>query len=306
MTDRSAGTPPRVLVLGATGMLGAMVTDVLARDASFALTVTARDPARSGIAGPASAVPCIAFDAERDALPDLRGFDWVINCIGIIKPYIKDDDAASTQRAVRVNALLPHLLADAAAAAGVRVLQIATDCVYSGRTGLYEESALHDALDVYGKSKSLGEVSSAAMHHLRCSIIGPEVHGHVSLLDWFRGQATGATLTGFTNHLWNGVTTYHYARLCAGIIRHGVTLPIRLHVVPTGLVTKAAMLEGFAAAYQRPDLDIRHGEAATVIDRTVQTAYPDTNLAVWRAAGYDTPPTFAEMIAELAAHPFNV
>jgi len=286
-------------------MLGAMVADVLSREPSIALTVTARNPARPGVAGASAALPCITFDAERDPLPDLRAYDWVINAIGIIKPYIKDDDAASTERALRVNALLPHLLAAAAAAAGVRVLQIATDCVYTGRTGMYTETALHDALDVYGKTKSLGEVPGTTMHHLRCSIIGPELQGHVSLLDWFRKQPTGATLTGFVNHRWNGVTTYHYARLCAGIITHGLAVPPRLHVVPTGLVTKAAMLEGFAAAYGRMDLDIRHGEAQTVADRTVQTEHVEINATVWRAAGYATPPTFHEMIAELAAHPFN-
>ena len=64
-----ARAPHRVLVLGATGMLGAMVTDVLSRDPSFAVTVTARDLVRPGVAGPASTVPCITFDAERDPLP---------------------------------------------------------------------------------------------------------------------------------------------------------------------------------------------------------------------------------------------
>lgn len=296
----------KVLVLGGTGMLGAMVADVLARDPGLDVTVTARE--RNGVEGSASRLPCLRFDAEVDpgAIASLAGgFPWIINAIGIIKPYIKDDRPEQTERAVRVNALFPHLLARAAEASGARVLQIATDCVYSGQAGRYREDASHDALDVYGKSKSLGEVPSPAMHHLRCSIIGPELKGHVSLLDWFRGQAEGAQLTGYANHQWNGVTTYHFARICQGIIRENLPLPIRQHVVPEGLVTKADMLETFARVYGRGDLEIRRGQATTVVDRTLETGNTDLNRILWRAAGYETPPTFQAMMEELAAHPFN-
>lgn len=298
----------KVLVLGGTGMLGAMVTDVLARDPELSLTVTARGGRREGVRGPAAEVPCLAFDAEAD--PEairsvIQGFVWVVNAIGIIKPYIKDDQPAQTERALRVNGLFPHRLALAAEAGGAQVLQIATDCVYSGSRGAYRENAPQDALDVYGKSKSLGEVPGPAMHHLRCSIIGPELKGHVSLLDWFLGQAQGAQLTGYGNHRWNGVTTYHFARLCQGVIRKGLGLPLRQHVIPSGLVTKAEMLQTFATVYDRADLQIRVGEAATVIDRTLETDSEALNQALWQAAGYAVPPTFQEMMAELAAHPFN-
>lgn len=299
----------RVLLLGGTGMLGAMVADVLARDPKIRLSVTARNPARDGIAGPARQAACAPLDAEadRDELPALLapGFDWIVNAIGVIKPYIKDTDPVATERAVRVNGLFPHRLARAARAAHAPVLQIATDCVYSGKVGKYPEDAEHDALDVYGKSKSLGEVPVEGMHHLRCSIIGPEVTNHRSLLDWFLGQAHGAQLTGYSNHLWNGVTTYHYARLCQGIIHGNLTLPSRVHVIPTGAVTKAEMLETFAEIYGRSDLQIKRGEAAVVIDRTLSTQDPALNQAMWAAAGYATPPTFRQMMTELAGHPFN-
>jgi dTDP-4-dehydrorhamnose reductase len=298
----------RVLVLGGTGMLGAMVADVLSRDPKIALTVTARKE-RAGLAGPARAATCLPLDAEsdQDALPAVLagGFDWIINAIGVIKPYCKDGDPVGSERAVRVNGLFPYRLARAAGAAGIPVLQIATDCVYSGQAGKYPEDAPHDALDVYGKSKSLGEVPVPTMHHLRCSIIGPEVTGHLSLLDWFRGQAQGAQLTGYANHLWNGVTTYHYARLCQGVIHSGQRPAARQHVIPTGMVTKAEMLETFAEVYGRKDLTIKRGEAAVVIDRTLSTQDEAANRALWSAAGYATPPSFGQMMTELAAHPFN-
>lgn len=296
----------RILVLGGTGMLGSMVVDALTMAGGHTIVATARDAntaawGRSKI----DQAEWRVFDAQgvdpESALRSLLlGFDWIINAIGIIKPLIRDDNAAEVERAIRVNALLPHLLARQAESLGVKVLQIATDCVYSGAKGRYVEADTHDALDVYGKSKSLGEVRSPSMRHLRCSIIGPEAKGHRSLLDWFRGQPQGATLSGFTNHQWNGVTTLHYARLCVGAITHDVDWPHVRHFVPTGTISKHDMLLEFAKAYGRSDLTINPTEAKVMIDRTLQTSDQTTNAAVWAAAGYATPPTVPRMIEEMA------
>src|SRR5262245_47600681 len=212
--DESVIRKTRVAILGASGMLGAMVADVLAGDSELSVLATVRDPHTRGRF--AALYPTIewrlldadAGDASAIAAA-IAGAAWVVNCIGIIKPYIHDDRADEVERAIRVNALFPHLLGRAAAQAGARVLQIATDCVFSGTTGGYTERSEHDALDVYGKTKSLGEAHLSGMHQLRCSIVGPEGRGHVSLLDWFLGQPRGAEVKGFTNHRWNGVTTLH-------------------------------------------------------------------------------------------------
>ena len=101
------------------------------------------------------------------------------------------------------------------------MIQIATDCVYSGKTGGYNEDSLHDALDAYGKTKSLGEVRSSTFLNIRSSIIGPEINHKVLLLEWFLKQPKGAVLNGFSNHLWNGVTTLQFAELCLTIIKKG-------------------------------------------------------------------------------------
>jgi dTDP-4-dehydrorhamnose reductase len=294
----------KVLVLGASGMLGSMVMKWLGRDIELSLSATVRDsglfPSLKNLA------PCepLVLDVESASVEELtlllRGHDWVINCVGVIKPYIKDDNPVQTQRALRVNALFPHLLAKAAETAGARVLQIATDCTFSGRGRRYEESAPHDALDVYGKTKSLGEVYSPQVHHLRCSIIGPEPKCHVSLLDWFLGQPKGATVNGFTNHDWNGVTTLHYAKICHGILKTDLALPHLLHVVPTGTITKSDLLAAFAAAYRRSDVHINPVEAPTVVDRTLATTQAVLNAEVWRAAGYYEPPSVTQMVQEMA------
>lgn len=252
-----------MIVLGGTGMLGSMVAKTL------------------GVYGTDRA----DLDAERPQYSSYiaEDHDYIVNCIGMIKPYCSDSG-----RAIRVNALFPHYLPEG-------TIQIATDCVYSGMRGKYVETDPHDALDVYGKTKSLGEGSK--LKNLRCSIIGPEVKNHISLLDWFLAQEE--TVNGFTNHLWNGITTYHFAKIVGGIVAEEIELPYLQHIVPADVVTKSELLQIIAKAYKK-DITIRETKAPYTVDRTLSTINPELNLRLWKAAGYDKPPTIREMVEELA------
>ena len=288
-----------------------MVTDCLSRDPSFSVTATVRS---AGLAQRGGArlrnVDWRVLDGDAvnlaEMLSVIDGQDWVINAIGITKPLIHDDLPEEVERAVRINSVLPHLIAQRAEATGARVLQIATDCVYSGATGDYAEDAAHDALDVYGKTKSLGEVHASSVHHLRCSIVGPEAKDHRSLLDWFLGQPTGAKLDGFTNHRWNGVTTLHFAKLCQGVItKQFEGLPHALHVLPRGEITKCDLLSSFARSYHRDDVSIIPTEASQVIDRTLRSEYAELNRDLWRWAGYATVPSIPDMVDELARYEYR-
>jgi dTDP-4-dehydrorhamnose reductase len=284
-------------------MLGSMVVDYLARNDSIEVSATTR-PGPDAAEWP-TRLPAVSWRQFAGAadVSVVDGHDWVINCIGVIKPFIKDSDAVQVAEAIRTNAALPHELARATEGSGTRVIQIATDCVYSGAKGNYVEDDPHDALDVYGKSKSLGEVPVPHFSHIRASIIGPEAGRQRSLLEWFLGQERDARLSGYVNHRWNGVTTLHFAKICEALIG-GAPAPERLHLVPTGEVTKHALLEAFADAYGRSDVSIEPVDAPTVVDRTLATSDPGANAALWRAAGYETAPTVSEMVAELAQHEY--
>jgi dTDP-4-dehydrorhamnose reductase len=292
----------KVLVLGGSGMLGSMVVDVISRESGLAVTASVRSAAMEEALAPRfPGVEFRIFDPAAGVSPELfEGQAWVINAIGITKPLIRDDRADEIDRAIEINARLPYQVAHAARAARAQVLQIATDCVYSGGKGRYVESDVHDALDVYGKSKSLGETFHDNVHHLRCSIIGPEPKDFKFLIEWFRRQPKGSQLNGFMNHQWNGVTTLHFARICLGIITRGVALGHLIHIVPTGTLSKAEMLHQFGRSFSRPDLAIRDVTASTVVDRTLDTNQPDLNREVWNAAGYQEAPSVPDMIQELA------
>ncbi|MGZ6005789.1 MAG: sugar nucleotide-binding protein, partial [Candidatus Saccharimonadales bacterium] len=268
---------PKVVILGSTGMLGAITLDSFVKSKDFEIIATYRDQkeAQAFI----KKYPTVEFrllDAEKDDVDDIakaiHGADWVVNAIGVIKPYIHDDNAQEVERALRINGLFPHLLSKAAEKTGAKILQIATDCVYSGEKGGYIETDLHDALDVYGKTKSLGEAQFGNIYHLRCSIIGPEIKAHLSLMDWFLGQPEGAEVNGFTNHQWNGVTTLHYARVCQGIIKSNIELPRLQHIIPGNLITKSDLLKSFSKEFKRQDIVVNEVEAPKVIDRTLSTS----------------------------------
>lgn len=250
-----------IQILGSTGMLGSMVAKTWPE---------------------ARVIPREVLDAENPSYDWYKDGDWVINCIGKIKPH-----CGNIEKAISVNALFPHTLP-------AKTIQIATDCVYSGRKGNYVETDEHDALDVYGKTKSLGETTF--IRNLRCSIIGPEIKNHISLLDWFLKQDRA---NGFTNHLWNGITTYHFAKIIKGAVSEGIQLPPLQHIVPADKVTKAQLLKIIAKAYGKK-ISITEVEAPEAIDRTLATNNTRLNKKLWEVAGYDTPPTIQDMIEEMS------
>jgi dTDP-4-dehydrorhamnose reductase len=300
----------KLVVLGGSGMLGSMVVDVFQRDPEFELTATVRTPVLASDFG--ARIPDVQwrlFDAAsttKDAcVTAIAGAQWIINAVGITKPYAHDDNPDEVENAIRINSIFPYRLAAAAKETGARVLQIATDCVYSGQKGSYTESDPHDPLDVYGKTKSLGEVLHPGTHCLRCSIIGPEPKASVFLLEWFRRQMHSARVNGFTNHQWNGVTTLQFAKLCMGIIKNDIPLSHLQHVIPTGTISKYEMLQVFGKEFGRTDLQISPTEAKTVVDRTLSTTCEKRNCQLWAAAGYAHPPTVPEMIAELASFEYH-
>ena len=116
---------------------------------------------------------------------DLAKPDAVINGIGIVK---QRDEAKQAVPSIQINALFPHQLADLCVERGLRVIQISTDCVFSGLRGNYSESDVPDPLDLYGRTKLLGELNRPGMLTLRTSIIGWQLNNFSGLLNWFALQ----------------------------------------------------------------------------------------------------------------------
>lgn len=208
----------------------------------------------------------------------IRDFDYILNAIGIIKPYCRDNDPEGCARAMRINGEFPRVMAKALQGAKTKVIQIATDCVYDGADGGYSESSPHNATDVYGKSKSLGEVVDPHFLHIRSSIIGPEHKSKLSLLEWFLSQPKNSEVQGYDHHLWNGVTTLQFAELCEKIILSGAFESLRAksavhHFVPNESVSKYQLLQMMSEVFNHPVKLVRINRDTDAIDRTLSTNF---------------------------------
>lgn len=265
----------RVLVLGTTGMLGWVVHRHLKSFNDLEVMGTTR-----GISNPSENL--LHFNGSSDDLSKLNlgSQDWLINCVGVIKPHCKENDPVGVRNAIEINSRLPWRLAEATKGLNCRIIQIATDCVFSGEKGTYDEGSPHDPRDVYGKSKSLGEVfGHPKFLNVRCSIIGPELKSHLSLLDWFLTQPQGSELKGFTHHSWNGVTTLQFANLCRELITKDHVYDRLMkesgchHFVPNEIVSKFELLRLFNEIYERGYKIVPVDNFGPQVDRTLSTKF---------------------------------
>lgn len=282
----------RVLVVGVTGMLGHAVI----RELSDAPDLDVHGVARS-IEDRAEWFPqrlldritpgvdATRFGRVRQLIDDLRP-DVVINCVGVIKQRPDVQDAVQT---VTLNALFPHLLADACGQLGSRLIHVSTDCVFSGRRGGYVEDDLPDPPDLYGRSKLLGEARGVAALTLRTSIIGHELVTNRSLVDWFLSQR--GQVRGFTRAIYSGVTTVEFARLLRTVILPRTELTGLYHVAAEP-ISKYDLLRLIAEVYGWPGDIVPDDEFAC--DRSMNAD------ALAEATGY-RPPNWPDMIRAMHA-----
>ncbi len=222
-------------------------------------------------------------------------FDIVINCIGVIKPYINESNFKSVENTLKINSLFPHLLSSVFNK-GTHIYQIATDCVYSGKNSFYLENSNHDAEDIYGKSKSLGEVFKSNFFNIRCSIIGEELKNNLSLIEWFKSQDINSSINGFSNHQWNGLTTNAYVKLIESIIINKIKIPNKMHLVPKNYITKYELLSCLIKKYNRNDINLNKINHPQSINRTINTNNKKINNQIWSKSCFKKKLTIEEMI----------
>jgi dTDP-4-dehydrorhamnose reductase len=286
----------KVAVLGSTGMLGSTLTSYLG-DSKYEVIEFNRKGVPVNVKNQALKLD-VSKDFESQSLTFTRNLDFVVNCIGQIKQKINPENVESVKTAEKINSEFPGVLDKFAEENNIKVIQIGTDCVFSGKKGNYSESDEFDADDIYGKTKISGELNSPSAMTLRCSIIGLERVGSFSLLNWLISQPRNATVPGYTNHLWNGLTTLQFAKIVSGIIDQDLFMAGIFHVVPDDYVSKYELLRQIAPCFNRKDLDIVPIENEVSVDRRLITQKEVENLRLWRSANYDKPPTISFMLEE--------
>jgi dTDP-4-dehydrorhamnose reductase len=170
---------------------------------------------------------------------------------------------------IAVNSLFPHTLNAVKNRCGAEVIHITTDCVFNGSKGNYNENDLHDCVDQYGKSKSLGE--NLNLTNIRTSIIGEEQRNKKSLLEWVRSNRN-KTIDGYENHLWNGVTCLELTHIIEMIIaKKNYWNGIR-HVFSPNTVSKYELASTINNIYNL-DIKINKTQAKENCYRNLSTVY---------------------------------
>ena len=274
----------KTLVFGATGLLGREVFRELRNQGLSDLHGTSTK----------SDSDFLQFNVLSD---DLFSFlmahkpTHIVNCIGIIPQNSNHMSGVEYIRQMfKVNSIFPRRLSALAEKFNAQLIQIRTDCVYSGICGDYKEDSLKSPRNIYGISKTLGEVTGLNQQHIRSSIVGYHPNDSTSLFGWFRNLPNSSIVNGYTNHLWNGVPTSTFARLSSNLLLTGGGSSFQTHFVPANGVSKYEMLLLFRNILGRHDIKINPVKSPRKSDRTLNTINPKINRHLWELAGYDFVP----------------
>jgi dTDP-4-dehydrorhamnose reductase len=287
-----------VAVLGSSGMLGSALTSFL-RSEGIDVTEFNRTGKSSEFGNKVNRISIDENLSIRE-ISNLNDFDVVVNAIGVIRQVIDEDSNQAAIMAHTVNSFFPSLLDEFARSSSIPVIQIGTDCVFSGKTGKYAEDNKFEYTDLYSFTKIVGEELSPNTKTLRTSIVGRELKSNHSLLNWVLSQPRDAKINGYVNHNWNGLTTLHYAKIVSGVIKNKNFGSGIQHIVPADIVSKFELIRKIAQAFSRQDLEIMEFEAEERIDRSLTTIRESQNQKLWSDAGYLEIPTIGKMISEYA------
>lgn len=240
-----------ILIFGATGMLGHTVFRVLSSDKRFKVFGTIRSESSKNLL-PATLADNLISNIEIETDDSIRKAfeisrpDVVINCIGIIKQL---SDANDVLKTVPINTLLPHRLAEFSKEFGSRLILVSTDCVFSGNKGNYSETDFPDCEDLYGRSKLLGEINNSKnVLTIRTSIIGHELRGGHSLVDWFLN--TSGEVEGYSHAVFSGLPTIELAEIIKNIICKYPNL-YGLYHISSDPINKYELLKLIASIYNK-------------------------------------------------------
>jgi len=195
----------------------------------------------------------------------------VFNAIGTIPHAAKNYDL-NNKIYIKVNTLFPNILSQICMKYNAKMIHPTTDCVFTGNTGKYNENDEHDANDIYGITKSLGENNGATV--IRTSIIGDEIQNKRSLVEWVKSNKNGQ-INGFINHYWNGITCLQFAKVLEHIIEYNLFWKGVRHIYSPRTVNKYELLNIINDTY---DLNIEISKKQTdSCDKSISSLYPETN-----------------------------
>lgn len=246
----------KIVVLGSTGMAGHIISLYLERH-GFDVFRISRSETNSD---KSSKIDVSNTDELMTCIDEIKA-DVVVNCVGLLQKSCEE----RPDLAVLINSYLPHCLENHYRGTETKIIHLSTDCVFSGKKGCYTEEDLPDGRTFYDRSKALGEINNKKDLTFRMSIIGPDIDASgTGLLNWFMKQ-TGQ-VNGFTNALWNGITTLELAEAIEAAVNENISGVYQL--VPKEYISKHDLLILFKKIFEKNDVDILP-DSNFVMDKTL-------------------------------------
>ena len=266
----------KILILGATGLIGHQVYLWLNANKNFIVSSFARQRKISD--------DTVLLDARDEhflekVIVDINP-DIIVNCMGVLIAEANRDP----ENAIFLNAYIPQHLKNIANSLDAKLVHISTDCVFSGKKGSYTEDDIRDANDTYGRTKALGEITESPHVTLRTSVVGPEVKEGEELFDWFMSQE--GRIKGFTKSYWSGVTTLELAKAVEWVIEKDIQ---GLYHITNGIPINKYELLMLFKKYTNKNIEIE-----SVQGRVINKSFLDTRKEINYAI-----PSYGKMISEM-------
>jgi dTDP-4-dehydrorhamnose reductase len=260
----------QVLILGGDGMLGHKAWQVLKNDLDVFLTVRGKFSELEKFEVFEKKKTICNIDAS-----DFQGIERaikrlepsvVLNCIGIVK---QRKEAKDFIKSIEINSLFPHRLLKICDKIGARLIHISTDCVFSGKKGNYSETDIPDPVDLYDRSKLLGEVTSGRALTIRTSLIGHELKTQQQgLVEWVLSNH-GKTVQGYAKAIFSGFPTVIFSNILKDIILRFKSLKGLYHI-SSKPIDKYSLLQLINSIYGL-GIKIRKNEEVTC-DRSLNSS----------------------------------
>jgi dTDP-4-dehydrorhamnose reductase len=279
----------KVLVLGASGMLGHKIIQTCSKQFETYGTFRSKPPQDwiRDVYGGAKLISNVNVENISDVESAILKIepDVVVNCIGIVKQL---PEANNYIRSIMINSLFPHQASEICSINDIKFIHFSTDCVFSGSKGNYYERDFADSDDLYGRTKYLGEINEPGCLTIRTSIVGRELHGYHGLFEWFFSNK-GNNISGYTKAIFSGLTTNTLSRIICEIIENQRSLEGLYHVssVP---IDKYSLLTLLRDAFKL-DIRIRPDDSLNV--------NKSLNCNLFREKTGINIPSWSEMIDEL-------
>jgi dTDP-4-dehydrorhamnose reductase len=248
----------KVLIFGSNGMLGNYMKIFLSNKYEI-IPLTRKDYDLSQLD--------INSLSELLISKNLQENDIVINCAGVI-PQSSKNRNLNSRLYFTVNSLFPVILSQICEKYEAKMIQITTDCVFSGKDGNYDENSIHDETTDYGLSKSIGELCKATI--IRTSIIGEETHSE-ELVEWLKDNS-GKKINGFINHYWNGITCLQLSKIIEDIITKNNFWNGVRHIFSPKSVSKYELVSMINDIYKL-NIKINKFKTEYSFDKTIKSIY---------------------------------